>query len=300
MKNKVLTILTAILIFVAGCGEKSSHEFWDSEYGDQNVGYVAFEMYWDEYDDILSPIDDVKITVSGKDGFQKHYDFVSPEEAAGALQQLPEGSYKLLVTVNMDEKHGYALSESQTAADNALPATYVSLKDPTSSPQQAWFGLVTATISNGEISIARFQLKRLMSMITIIINGVPSGASMSATASKVAQSVELTAPQNSTAYHDELALGAFQKSADGALHLDNRTLLPTASGYERTIITLTTAYDGTTQQSIIDVPLMERGRYYVLNLDYNGLTPYIHISGIDINAWQQNWTVDGEILNPDN
>ena len=298
MKAKILTILT-VLIFLASCGKERSHEYWDSEYGGKPIGYLAFELYWDEFDDIQSPIDNVQITVSGADGILKHYNFNTPAEAADALQQFPEGNYRLLVTVDMAEKDGYIVSQVATANSGTLPQTTVSLKDPSSSPRQSWFGITDATVKDGEITIARFELKRLMSMITIIVNGAPNGASIIATASKVAQSVELTAPQNSTAYHDAVALGTFQKSADDALHLDNRTLLPTASGYERTIITLTTIYNGATQQSIIDAPLMERGRYYVLNLDYNGLTSYIHISGIDINAWQQNWTVDGEILNPD-
>jgi hypothetical protein len=298
MKAKILTILT-LLILLASCGKERRHEYWDSEYGGKPIGYLAFELYWDEFDDIQSPIDNVQITVSGADGILKHYNFNTPAEAADALQQFPEGNYRLLVTVDMAEKDGYIVSQVATANSGTLPQTTVSLKDPSSSPRQSWFGITDATVKDGEITIARFELKRLMSMITIIVNGAPNGASIIATASKVAQSVELTAPQNSTAYHDAVALGAFQKSADDALHLDNRTLLPTASGYERTIITLTTIYNGATQQSIIDAPLMERGRYYVLNLDYNGLTSYIHISGIDINAWQQNWTVDGEILNPD-
>jgi hypothetical protein len=298
MKAKILTILT-LLILLASCGKERRHEYWDSEYGGKPIGYLAFELYWDEFDDIQSPIDNVQITVSGADGILKHYNFNTPAEAADALQQFPEGNYRLLVTVDMAEKDGYIVSQVATANSGTLPQTTVSLKDPSSSPRQSWFGITDATVKDGEITIARFELKRLMSMITIIVNGAPNGASIIATASKVAQSVELTAPQNSTAYHDAVALGTFQKSADDELHLDNRTLLPTASGYERTIITLTTIYNGATQQSIIDAPLMERGRYYVLNLDYNGLTSYIHISGIDINAWQQNWTVDGEILNPD-
>lgn len=43
---------------------------------------------------------------------------------------------------------------------------------------------------------------------------------------------------------------------------------------------------------------MELGRYYELKLDYEKLSPYIHLTGNDINDWQQDWTADGEILNP--
>ena len=75
--------------------------------------------------------------------------------------------------------------------------------------------------------------------------------------------------------------------------------MPTALGNDRTIITLYATYNGVTLTSIVDAPKMESGRYYVMEIAYNGLAPYIYVSGTDINDWQQNWTADGEILNPD-
>ena len=258
----------------------------------------AFELYWDEYDDILSPIDGVRITASGADGFLKNYDFASPEDAADALQQIPEGTYNLLVTVDMAEKDGYIVTQSATEkGGNNLPATTAALKDPSSSPHQSWYGIVTATVKDGEITIARFQLKRLLSMISITITGVPDGATITAEASKVAQYVELTTPKISAESVDDVQLGSL--SGGDILKIENRTLMPTALGNDRTIITLYATYNGVTLTSTVDAPKMESGRYYVMEIAYNGLSPYIYVSGTDINDWQQNWTADGEILNPD-
>lgn len=286
------------MLFTISCKKERSHEYWDSEYGDKAVGYLAFELYWDEYDDILSPIDGVRITASGADGFLKNYDFASPEDAADALQQIPEGTYDLLVTVDMAEKDGYIVTQSATEkGGNHLPATTAALKDPSSSPHQSWYGIVTATVKDGEITIARFQLKRLLSMISITITGVPDGATITAEASKVAQYVELTTPKISAESVDDVQLGSL--SGGGIQKIENRTLMPTALGNDRTIITLYATYNGVTLTSTVDAPKMESGRYYVMEIAYNGLSPYIYVSGTDINDWQQNWTADGEILNPD-
>jgi hypothetical protein len=297
MKTKLLIII-ALTMFLISCKKERSHEYWDSEYGDKAVGYLAFELYWDEYDDILSPIDGVRITASGADGFLKNYDFASPEDAADALQQIPEGTYNLLVTVDMAEKDGYIVTQSATEkGGNNLPATTAALKDPSSSPHQSWYGIVTATVKDGEITIARFQLKRLLSMISITITGVPDGATITAEASKVAQYVELTTPKISAESVDDVQLGSL--SGGGIQKIENRTLMPTALGNDRTIITLYATYNGVTLTSTVDAPKMESGRYYVMEIAYNGLSPYIYVSGTDINDWQQNWTADGEILNPD-
>ena len=297
MKTKLLIII-ALTMFLISCKKERSHEYWDSEYGDKAVGYLAFELYWDEYDDILSPIDGVRITASGADGFLKNYDFASPEDAADALQQIPEGTYDLLVTVDMAEKDGYIVTQSATEkGGNNLPATTAALKDPSSSPRQSWYGIVTATVKDGEITIARFQLKRLLSMISITITGVPDGATITAEASKVAQYVELTTPKISAESVDDVQLGSL--SGGGIQKIENRTLMPTALGNDRTIITLYATYNGVTLTSTVDAPKMESGRYYVMEIAYNGLSPYIYVSGTDINDWQQDWTADGEILNPD-
>ena len=82
--------------------------------------------------------------------------------------------------------------------------------------------------------------------------------------------------------------------------LTGNMIMPTANGDQNSSITLTTTTpDGETLVSKIDAPIMESGKSYVLEFDYEKLSPYIHISGSDINDWQQDWTTDGEILLPD-
>ena len=43
---------------------------------------------------------------------------------------------------------------------------------------------------------------------------------------------------------------------------------------------------------------MEVGKDYILDLDYNELQPYMYINSSSISPWEDGWTVDGEILNP--
>jgi len=300
--KRILAILTVVLL-MTGCGKERHHDFWDSEYGDSKVGYFAFSLGWDEADDALSPIDNVHITVVGKDGeVIKQFAYTSPEDAADQLQQFPEGSCKLLVTVDMAEKDGYIVSQASTSQGGALPDTKVSLSNPSSSPHQAWYGVIDAKIKGDEITIVKFDLKRLMPTISIVVSDVPDGVSMQATITNAAQYVNLANSTCSTETIDGVSLGqlASDPSAPGTLRIDDRTIMPTANGQERAIITIATTRNGVTSYSTVDAPIMEQGRHYVLNIKYDDITEYIHISGTDVNAWQQDWTVDGEILNPDN
>lgn len=296
MKTKKLTLFFAVILMLVSCGKEHAHEFWDGEYGNKNVGYLAFQLVWDEHDDTLSVIDNVKITVSGADGFLKEYNFSSPADAADQLQQLPEGSYDLLVMVDMTDKDGYTVAADKT--DGGLPPTTASLKVPSSSPRQSWFGTTTARVADNEVTIAKFTLKRLLSMFTIVVNGVPDGVKITAQAAGVAQSVELTSARPSVESFDDVALGAFVGS--GTLKMENFMLMPTASVSDRMTITLTTTENGKSLVSTIDAPKMISGRYYELTINYAGVSPYLIISETDINDWQQDRITDGEILNPGN
>ena len=318
MTKKIFPLwaVTAMLLLTACYHDQ--HEEMPSEYGDQPVGYLTAQLVWDDPADANSAIDDIRFTVSGTNGTTVTHNFTDTESAADWLQQLPVGEYDLLVTVDMDEAHGYVLENAATrgttradeaTVTTALPDTRVSLAEPSSSPRQSWYAVTHATVREDEITVAEFRLQRLLSELSVIVSNVPTGAAITASVERVASDVLLTHRDGQGRYgvadredYMTVSLGALAADpADAAtLRHDDHTLMPTASGQSRCYLTLSvTTPDGTRLTYLADAPRMECGRAYVVELDYTKLRPYMLLSAFTINDWTEGWTISGEIINPD-
>ena len=317
MKTKIFPLwaVTAMLLLTACYHDQ--HEEMTSEYGDQPVGYLTAQLVWDDPADANSAIDDIRFTVSGTNGTTVTHNFTDTESAAEWLQQLPVGDYDLLVTVDMDEAHGYILENAATrgttradeaTVTTALPDTRVSLAEPSSSPAQAWYAVTHATVKEDEITVAEFKLQRLLSELSVIVSNVPTGAAITASVERVASDVLLTHRDGQGRYgvadredYITVSLGALAADpADAAtLRHDDHTLMPTAGGQERCYLTLNvTTPEGTRLTYLADAPRMECGKAYVVELDYTKLRPYMLLSAFTINDWTEGWTISGEITDP--
>ena len=307
----------AAMMLLTACYH-DQHEEMPSEYGDQPVGYLTPQLLWEDQADAGAPIDDIRFTVSGTGGTTVANRFNNTEAAADWLQQLPVGDYDVLVTVDMDEAHGYVLENAATRGTTrtdeptfttALPDTRVSLAEPSSSPRQSWYAVTHATVKEDEITVAEFHLQRLLSELSVIVHNVPTGAAITASVERVARDVLLTHRDGQGRYgvadredYMTVSLGALAADpADAAtLRHDDHTLMPTAGGQERCYLTLNvTTPDGTPLTYLADAPRMECGKTYVVELDYTKLRPYMLLSAFTINDWTEGWTISGEIINPD-
>ena len=338
MKKEIITLLQCnrlpsitgrgwgwvfLLMLLTACYH-DQHEEMPSEYGNQPVGYLTPQLLWEDPADAGSPIDDIRFTVSGTGGTTVANRFNNTEAAADWLQQLPVGDYDVLVTVDMDEAHGYVLENAATrgttradaavpdgspSGSTALPDTRVSLAEPSSSPRQSWYAVTHATVKEDEITVAEFHLQRLLSELSVIVHNVPTGAAITASVERVARDVLLTHRDGQGRYgvadredYMTVSLGALTADpADAAtLRHDDHTLMPTAGGQERCYLTLTvTTPEGTRLTYLADAPRMECGKVYVVELDYTKLRPYMLLSAFTINDWTEGWTISGEIINPD-
>ena len=307
----------AAMLLLTACYH-DQHELQPNQYDGKPVGYLTPLLLWEDQADADAAIDDIRFTVSGTGGTTVAHNFTDTESAADWLQQLPVGDYDVLVTVDMDEAHGYVLENAgtrgTTRADEAtvttaLPDTRVSLADPSSSPRQSWYAVPHATVRENEITVAEFHLQRLLSEISVILHGVPTGTAITASVERVAHDVLLTQRDGQGRYgvadrdgYLTVSLGSLVADpADAAtLRHDNHTLLPTAGGQERCYLSLSvTTPDGTQLTYLADAPRMECGKAYVVEFDYTKLRPYMLLSAFTINDWTEGWTISGEIINPD-
>ena len=318
MTKKIFPLwAVAAMLLLTACYH-DQHEEMPSEYGDQPVGYLTPLLLWEDEADAGAAIDDIRFTVSGTGGTTVANRFNNTEAAADWLQQLPVGDYDVLVTVDMDEAHGYVLENAATRGTTrtdeptfttALPDTRVSLAEPSSSPRQSWYAVTHATVKEDEITVAEFHLQRLLSELSVIVSNVPTGAAITASVERVAHDVLLTHRDGQGRYgvadrEDFLTVSLGALAADPAdaatLRHDDHTLMPTAGGQERCYLTLAvTTPEGTRLSYLADAPRMECGKAYVVELDYTKLRPYMLLSAFTINDWTEGWTISGEIINPD-
>ena len=310
-KRGLITMaVPAAALLLTGCFH-NFHELRPSEWGDGvEVGYLATSLLWEHDEDASTAVNNV--TVSAKNGMASLTEcYKDQHEASSELMQLPTGEYDVLVTANMSAAADFILTgmpaTKGTASDLMLGSVTVSLKNPASSPAQAWYGTDHVSISSDKVTVAEPKLQRLLSVISLNLDNVPAGTGVVISISNVAKSIILNAQDVNGRYgkpasgaSDSITIGVFNPTADGALGVREFRMLPTASDKERCLITIdVTTPEGQHLTYIGDAPRTECGKSYTLNLDYNTLKPYMYVASSEISEWNEGWSVSGEILNPD-
>lgn len=270
------------------------------------MGYLGNDLAWEDIADVLSDIHSLKYIVTGSNDVHEEKEFDLPWEASEWIIPLPEGEYDVLVATNMNDANGFVLGgTAPTKAGHTLPATYASLKNPSSNPLQAWNGIAHVKVEAGQMSTVHLELDRLLSIFTLKINNVPAGTAIDISMRNVASYVTLTELRSEGHYglpsqelSEDITLG--QLNADNATSaIDEFKVFPTATGLDKTILFFHIKTNkGLDLDYVAEAPRMENGKKYVLELDYNKLTPYMYITSTSINEWTDGWGCSGEILNP--
>ena len=307
-----IAILIGTLLLLTGC----FHEIHELEMlrdgngegagAGKDAGLLGTVLRWEIPEDAGTAIHSLTLSVGGTSTpFTKNYR--NAKEAAGELIPVAAGRNDILATVNMTAADGFVISGlPATKADAAVGDVVVSLKDPVSSPAQAWFAVTATDIRKGEITTVEPVLQRLLPGITLNLDNVPAGTRVDITLRNVAGSVNLTAKDSggrwgipSSDSVGDLQIASLTAASYGPLKLEGFTLLPTASAFQRCVLTIdVTSAGGNKTQCVCDAPLMQIGKTYMLELDYNTLRPFMYLDSYSINPWEDGWTVNGEILNP--
>ena len=239
----IFMALTAMMLLTACYHDK--HEFTPNEYDGKPVGYVAPQLHWEDEADAaaIGSVNALSFQVQGTGGVSQARSFSSIEESADWLQQLPAGEYDILVTADMDEPSGYILTTTGSPAENMLVPTSVSLREPASSPRQSWYAVTHVTIREEEITVADFELQRLLPTLTVNVTGVPAGTTVAIAVEQVAESVLLTEKDTNGRYgviqsaETKADFGLLSPAADDAttLRLEGKRLMPTAASQSRSL-----------------------------------------------------------------
>ncbi len=287
MKKLIYAIVA--MLAMAGC-YKDNHEFQDG------YGALSLGLQWDNPKDAGTVPHVLTVSIQG-DGASFTKRFANPEQLASEPIMLPAGEYDILVTADMAEADGFVVEGLPASkSGSGMGEVAVSLTDPSSSPAQAWFSVNHAIIKEGDVTTIEPKLQRLLASLDLKIANVPSGTSINKTLLYIAKAVILTEKGQDGRY------GAPKRNPRLSVYLKDgiTNMLPSAAGVERNdILMLVKTADGKELLVTLDVPRIDVGKTYTLNLDFNTLLPYMFIDSGSISPWEDGWTVNGEILNPE-
>ena len=292
----------AATLLLTGCYHEV-HEYASLQEGE---GFLGTSLRWEVAEDAGTPCHALTLAVGGAaTPFSRSYKDVS--EAAGEVIPVAVGRNDVLALVDMTDADGFTVAGVPASkAGAAVGDVVVSLKDPVSSPAQAWFGVAGAEIRDREITTATPVLQRLLSSLSVKFSSVPAGTRVVLTMSNVAKSVNLTAKDAAGRYGlpseesvGDVQIASLTATSDGPLAVENFRLLPTATAFARCIVTLDIiSASGNETRCVCDAPHTESGKVYALDLDFPALRPYMYIDTYSIGPWEDGWTINGEILNP--
>lgn len=287
MKGNIILATAAATLLLTGC----FHDNHDLQPG--TVGFAP-TLRWEQPEDAGTPVHHVYLIVNGS-GVSYTREFTSVEAVSSELQQLPEGDYEVLVTVNMSEADGFQLE--------GLPPTKL-------------FGFMVrarilrliagydvfsgvAPIRPGSATVQPIYLGRALAKLSVNVNNVPADMHLTANVTNAAQTLDLTGvDDNGHQGRPSVEVDSGEIKCDNG---DTINLMPTASGQEHSTITINkVGADGSVEGSFnVTGPVMQGGKAYNLNLDYNDLLPEMTVSSSAINDWTDAWTIQGTVPDPE-
>lgn len=298
MMKTIRPLLLLMPLLLCSACYHSIHDYAENPEPSADMGYLAAQLNYEYPEDLGTPVNNLNIHIFGNGGPGPSEDFGSIDEASDWLQQLPVGEYDVLVTQDMTAADGYSLQGG-----------VVSLPNPASSPDQSWYAMAHVTVRKDEVTVADFELQRLMAALELNVSNVPEGTTIEVTVDHAAASVDLM----SNDYRGRLGQPSadfkpveFGHATQGtgtrsiSLTTGRQRLLPTSRDFDRTYIDLwVTTPQGRQLFCLGDTPRMESGHTYVIDLDYTRLKPYMHIEWYRIDDWTEGAVITGEVEVPE-
>lgn len=278
---------------------------------------LAITLGWQDEADKGTPIDDLRLWVYRADGEpldEYHYDDarditarlygIPARDIAARLYEYPAGDYVLVAAANVVAP--LAVEEAIGNGVKPYEGLTFALADASASPAHAHYGVTEVSVRGSGVEQITLLLRRVLSELTVTIEGVPDGASLAATVTNAATGV---LPAQKEAEGDYgVATGRTTTvqlpetaSQDATIATETVRLMPTATGYVRSYLHFRlTLADGTVREFDADAPPMRPAGRYEVRLAYADMKPYMHLATVSINDWTEGWVISGDVLNPDN
>ncbi len=297
--DSITLLLSCAAVCLAALFSSCDKEEHEGEQG------LVVSLSWMDEDDLGTPVGDIKLWIYRTDdgSLAGEYEYGDPRQLARALYPLPAGEYTVVAAANL-----VAPFEVDKSAANSL-ISYENLLfrigEPSSSPKHAHYGVTAVTVAGSGITKAQVPLKRILSELTIRIEGIPENAILSGHVNNSSTGLfpVLKDPEgnygNATAEPLPTEIQS-TKSSDAVLLTTIIHLMPTVTGAEWSRLTLHLAMvDGKSYDYTIEAPTMKPAGKYIIEMKYQDMKPFMRLSAVSINGWTEGWIINGEVLNPE-
>ncbi|MEH2792352.1 FimB/Mfa2 family fimbrial subunit [Segatella copri] len=259
-------------------------------HSDEKESGLSVSLTWADEADKGTEVKDVKLWIfNADDGSlveEKHYG--STKEVASQRFKLPEGTYRILTTINLTEP--FFISE-QTRSLTNWNNIQIGLTNPKNVRNNAYFGVTDVKIANKEGSyVVQNPMKSVLAELTIIIENIPKGTEMSG---KVLDCAGCLFPTQKNSDGDyglpsieptEVELPTLL-ATESTLKSEVIRLMPTIQGSPASHVYLRLLLpNGTLQEFDITAPKMNVGGKYELRFKYEEMQPKMNLEAT-INGW---------------
>lgn len=314
LKSKMLSL--ALLLSVLPMFTACDQDHPESENG------LSIELVWDDVKPDLPPDfigagdeDSTKIEVKKisiwfhpVDGSPaKEYTFSTTQDLAKHKFDLPAGEYHMFATVNLLPPYIDEYNPAQSRAFTDGSKHFITLEKPDLSPEPAYYCEDRIVVTEGGVQRITVKMQELLAEVTVIINGIPRGTHFIGTVENATAGIittydetigEFVAERSEQIVPVELPVIL---STDGIVTIKKFRLLPSVKGATESLIKMMLLYPNTKYNNFeIHAPEMRMGGKYYIVLDFADMIPIMYLKSIKIDEWTEEWTISGEILNPEN
>ena len=288
-----IIIICAAVSCMSSC-DKNAHE-------KELHGVSAYLIFDDDLDASQTKVNGGCLWIYKADGgLVKEYSYKETKELSSQRFELSAGSYFFVSAINLNLPLAY---KNQNKMETLV--FYTTISDLLS--EQAFYSTVQVEVGENEYQLVALPLKRILSELTIKIEGVPSGARLNAKVYEPAEGI-LPACKDAEGVFGQPVAEVIPEVAlpeslekEGTSVVESVRLMPTAQGRNCSKLGLfLTVADGDTFVCDVEAPQMKSAGKYELVLLYKDLKPHLRVSAFKITDWKYGWTIDGEILNPNN
>lgn len=291
----VLIISLAALLFAA-CSDKEG----------PSEPSISFSLDWADSTDEGIVVSDTRAWVFQYDGKLVAENQSSTNQGKALdIYAVDGGEYMMVAVVNMVAP--FSVAKSTTSNDLVFK-----LEDASSSPPHAYFSVTSVSVKTDKNTQATVSLRRVLSELSIEVEGAPQGTTLVASINSVADGI-LPLQKDEDGDYGRATSGSKNivnipeaTTIDGTISTQTMRLMPTAleaatraDDANSHLHFVFTHADGSTLESFAEAPAMKASGKYSLKMKYSELKPYMRIDPVEINDWEEGWIVSGEILNPD-
>ncbi|WP_071145151.1 FimB/Mfa2 family fimbrial subunit [Bacteroides ihuae] len=289
MKQTVRYILCLIVLGLTACEKEPV-----------NIDHgLSAALNWEDLNDKGREIENAYVWIFNSEGRQvvkRQYN--SKQDVALDIHSLDAGEYKVVTAINLS-------SPFVSTKEDAFESFTIEMSDAKANPEHAHYSVATIRTEQGKNIRTPLPLRRILSELTVEIEGAPNNSSLEATVINAANGVMPSLRDKSGlwggAAHIKKQVGIpLVKEQKGMLLTLPIRLMPTVNGDSYSYLSLSIRLsDGSFRKCEIEAPIMKSAEKYYLKVKYSELKSFLHLEPIQINDWEENWTVNGEILNPD-